>query len=115
MCGIRCRWVVSWLRSCHSLAGARSAPNEGREVSSIPKLYHGLPVPVYLKPGCFPVTLLRIQCNEVVQELLILPRSNLDPLQGDTLSLVTQFPIHCRHAKTCLTFAMPYVRYQPVS
>eukprot|EP00116_Pleurobrachia_bachei_P019140 sb/3479402/ len=25
------------------------------------------------------------------------------------LTLVTQFPLHCGHAKTCLTFEMPYV------
>eukprot|EP00116_Pleurobrachia_bachei_P011360 sb/3471622/ len=30
-------------------------------------------------------------------------RLNRDP------TLVTQFPLHCGHAKTCLTFAMPYV------
>eukprot|EP00116_Pleurobrachia_bachei_P007804 sb/3468066/ len=32
-------------------------------------------------------------------------------LLGNSTSktLVTQFPLHCGHAKTCLTFAMPYV------
>eukprot|EP00116_Pleurobrachia_bachei_P013348 sb/3473610/ len=28
---------------------------------------------------------------------------------GNNLVLVTQFPLHCGHAKTCLTFAMPFV------
>eukprot|EP00116_Pleurobrachia_bachei_P011384 sb/3471646/ len=44
--------------------------------------------------------------------LTIMPTSSFAyPRNLPRIALVTQFPLHCGHAKMCLTFAMPYTIY----